>query len=108
MKEINTNTIEQALSMYRETVSPQTQCLSDILSQIPERKIIENRRAVRSPYIWLAVTEFVMLCSIMLAVIPTLTKILDDPFYQIDKEVQIFETGIQQQDLQDNLVDSTL
>lgn len=108
MKEINTSTIEQALTMYKETVPPEISRLSDILSQIPERKVIENGRAVRSPYTWLAFAELAMFCSIVLAVIPTLTKILDDPFYQIDKEVQIFERNIQLEDALTNLSDPTL
>jgi hypothetical protein len=108
MKKTNNDTIEQALSMYKETVSPHTNCLQEILSQIPEKKIVKDRRAVRSPYIWLAVTEITMLFSIMLAIIPTLTKIINNPFYQIDKEVQAFETTVQDEDTQDALTNQIL
>lgn len=108
MKEINLTTTEQALAMYKENVSPPKENLRTILSQIPEQKKSEKRGAIRSPYIWLAITEIAMLCSVLFAVLPTLTKIMNDPFYQIDKEVEIFEMGIQNQDYQDNLINSTL
>lgn len=108
MKEIKTNTIEQALTMYMETVSPSEDNLKMILSHIPEKKKREEGRAIRSPYMWMEITEFVMLCSIMLAVIPTFTKIIDDPFYQIDKQVEIFEMSVESQDYQDSLLDSGL
>lgn len=109
MKETNiTNTTEEALRMYKETVSPSEDSLKVLLSKIPEKKVEQGGRAVRSPYIWVAITEVVMLFSIMFAVLPTLTKILDDPFYQIDKEVQLFEMEIEKQDLEENILDSSL
>jgi hypothetical protein len=108
MKDNNTNKIEQALAMYVENVSPSKENLVAILSQIPEQKKIKKGRAIRSPYMWLEITEFVMLCSIMLVALPTLMKSINDPFYQIDKEVEIFEVGIQHQDAEDSLVNSSL
>lgn len=108
MEKFEVNTIEKALTMYKETVSPETNCLRTILSQIPERKIIEHRRAVRSPYTWLAITELVMVCSMLLTIFPTMKKISQDPFYQIDKRVEIFEKNLQKQDLQANNLEATL
>lgn len=119
MKEINKNTIEEAILMYKENVSPSRKNLEMILSQIPEQKIenslnilneiqgkaklstemyksyIEEEscsfdavvrqnsktgkaRAIRSPYIWIAITEMVTLCSIMFALYPTLKVEMDD------------------------------
>ncbi len=128
MKEINTTQFEhelsKALATYRETVSPSKENLIAILSHIPEQKNKQGLshmsdvnhqmnkdgegRAIRSPYMWLEVTEFVMLCSLMLVALPTLTASINDPFYSIDKEVEIFEVGIQDQDYNDNLLNSSL
>ena len=125
MKEIKTTQLEhefgKVLATYRETVSPSKENLITILSQIPEQKNKQGLfylntkhlqieegvkgRAVRSPYMWLAVTEFVMLCSLMLTLLPTITKSIHDPFYSIDKEVEIFEVGIQGEDYNDALLD---
>lgn len=104
----NKTRTEQALSTYVETVSPSKENLIAILSQIPEQKKIKEGRAIRSPYMWLTLTEFAMLCSIMLATFPTLTKSINDPFYAIDKEVEIFEVGIQYQDMEDDVINSSL
>lgn len=108
MKEINNTQIEQVLATYVENVSPSEENLIAILSQIPEQKKHEKGRAIRSPYMWLEITEFVMICSIMLVTLPSLLKSINDPFYQIDKETEIFEMGIQNQDIQNNLIDSSL
>ena len=107
MKETN-NLTAQALTMYKETVSPSKENLMAILSQIPEIKSENKGRAVRSPYIWLELTEFVMLCFVILAISPTFIKIINDPFYQTDKQVQIFESEIQHQDYQDDILNSGL
>lgn len=126
MKEIKTTQLEhefgKVLATYRETVSPSKENLIAILSQIPEQKNKQglfnlntkhtqmeknvDGRAVRSPYMWLAVTEFVMLCSLMLTLLPTITKSIDDPFYSIDREIEIFEAGIQGEDYNDAQLDS--
>lgn len=108
MKEINTTQLEQVLATYVENVSPSKENLIAILSHIPEQNKQKKGRAIRSPYMWLEITEFVMLCSIMLVIAPTLIKSIDDPFYTIDREVQVFEMGIQAQDAQDNLINSNL
>lgn len=112
MKEINQSPIKQglegALVMYMETVSPSEDSLTKILSHIPEKKNEEKGRAIRSPYIWLEITEFVMLCSIMIVAIPTLTKINSDPFYLVDKQVEVFEKGIQQEDYADSILSSDI
>lgn len=136
MKE-NTNTIEQALLMYKETVSPSRKNLEMILSQIPEQKTqkrpvdlsevlgktttstemytsyIEGEvgsfdneihqihrskeaRAIRSPYIWIAITEIVTLCSILFALYPTLSvdyynTQIDNEFISIDAQNDSFQ-----------------
>lgn len=108
MKETNNTQLEQVLATYVENVSPSKENLIAILSQIPEQKKQEKGRAIRSPYMWLEITEFVMLCSIMLVTLPSFMKSINDPFYQIDKEVQVFEMGIQNEDQINTLIDSSL
>lgn len=113
MKNTNTTTIEQglenALTMYAVNVSPSEDCLHKILSQIPEQKTHEERRAVRSPYIWLAITQVVTLCSIMIAVLPTITgpSYTSNPYYLIDRQVDAFETSIDNQDAEITALDYT-
>jgi hypothetical protein len=107
MQETNKYTTEQglekALAMYKENVSPSEISLQKILSQIPEQKTHEEGRAVRSPYTWLAITQIVMLCSIMIAVFPTLSQpsYMNDQFYEIDSQVQAFDASIDAQDAAD-------
>jgi hypothetical protein len=114
MKNTNTPTIEQgienALTMYAVNVSPSEDRLHKILSQIPEQKTHKERRAVRSPYIWLAITQVVTLCSIMIAVLPTITdpSHLSNPYYSIDRDIETFETSIDAQDAETALVDYNL
>jgi hypothetical protein len=114
MKEINTNTIEQALAKYTETVSPSKDNLMTILSQIPERKKNEKGRAVRSPYIWLEVTQFVTLCFVVIAIIPTLLTLPTDgtlgytiETQKIDAQIEKFEISIDTQDYENSLLDSS-
>lgn len=115
MKEINTTTIEQALAMHRETVSPHSNCLQEILSQIPERKIVSDRRAVRSPYTWLAITQIVTLCFIMIVVMPTIISSPDDgtlsysnDIKNIDSDVENFELNLDTEDYDSGVSDSLL
>lgn len=89
MKEINKNKIEEAILMYKENVSPSRKNLEMILSQIPEQKTKEKARAIRSPYIWIAITEMVTLCSIMFALYPTLKVEMVDA--QINQEFNIID-----------------
>lgn len=107
MKETNPDTIEQeiekALTMYAETVSPSKDMLVNILNQIPEKEniISDDRRAIRSPYMWLARTEMATLFFIMIAVFPTFQEVYlhrDDPFYTVDKQIEYFEAGINDAD----------
>lgn len=106
MKEIKTNKIdvkiESALNMYKETVSPDKATLINILNQIPERKKIdEEGRAIRSPYIWLGITQLVAICSVLFILFPTLSEVYiyrNDPFYFIDKQVEEFSFGIDNED----------
>ncbi|MEI6810905.1 MAG: hypothetical protein WCK60_02535 [Candidatus Nomurabacteria bacterium] len=106
MKEINTNKIdfvtESALTMYKETVSPDKATLINILNQIPEKEIvIKEKQVIRSPYIWLSITQLVAVCSILFVLFPTLSEMYlyrNDPFYSIDKQVEKFEIGIANED----------
>lgn len=114
MKESNTNTIEegivQALSMYKETVSPSRNTLINLLNQIPEKenvKVVNDGRAIRSPYIWLAFTRATALFMILFAVFPTVNEAFanrDNPFYYADKQVENFEAGINEEDYANLLV----
>lgn len=104
-----TNTIEQALTMYKETVSPSTERLSAILSQIPEQKTLEGRRAIRSPYTWFVVSQFVSLSLLLIVVYPTYNDLAaNDPdfyFRTTDTEVAAFEQQIMLEDYNDALGD---
>lgn len=106
MKEINTNkidfSIESALTMYKETVSPNKATLIKILNQIPEKEIkLKEKQAIRSPYIWLGITQLVAVCSILFVLFPTISEMYlyrNDPFYSIDKQIEKFELGIANED----------
>lgn len=106
----STNTIEHALNMYKETVSPPEETFSVILSQIPEQQKQKGGRVVRSPYTWYAVTQTMMLCSIMLIVASAIVtpSYQSNPFYLIDKEVDEFEISINQEDYEKSILDATL
>ena len=117
MKEINTTSkdynirhgVEGALSMYKETVSPSPDTLIKILNQIPEKEpLSQERKAIRSPYIWVAITQAVTVCSILFVLVPTLSEMYiyrDDPFYFIDKQVESFENGITKEDVAQGMLD---
>ena len=113
MKKTETTTteqgIEKALTMYMETVSPSKDSLLSILNQIPEKEkqISNDRRAIRSPYIWLAMTEMVALCFIVIAVFPTFQEMYiyrNDPFYSIDKQIESFEAGVNKEESKKNIL----
>jgi hypothetical protein len=104
--------IEDALSMYKENVSPSANQLQAILSQIPEQQKLKEGRAVRSPYRWLAITQMVTLAAIVIAVLPGYVTTPDDaksnPYYETDKQVEAFEQEIDNEDYQNSLKDYTL
>jgi hypothetical protein len=124
MKENNTHIqaedtqgLAKALTMYVETVSPSRDMLVNVLNQIPEIKEFKanDRRAIRSPYIWTRVAQFVSVCAIALALYPSFFQsptpsdtYSDNPFYAIDSQVEEFEAGINEEDYQAMLVDYTL
>jgi len=110
MKNTNLKTIEQALSMYKETVSPSHKSLQVVLSQIPEQKNREKMLAVRSPYRWLALTQVAMALSIVFVMVTTITPpaYQSNPFYKIDKQVDEFEATITQEDYEKSSQDYTL
>ena len=103
MKSNTTPTIEErALAMYKETVSPSKDTLVYILNQIPEIKETElqDRRAIRSPYRWLAVAQLASVFLIAIAILPSLQtpEVAQNPFYAIDNQVEQFEASINAED----------
>ena len=109
---ISQSHIEQALTMYKENVSPSETYFQAILSQIPEQQKLKEGRAVRSPYRWLAITQFATLCAIVVAVLPTyvteLQNARNNPYYETDKQVEAFERQIDDEDYRNNIMDYTL
>jgi hypothetical protein len=116
MSNTNIPTIEKALAMYKESGSPSQDILVKILNQIPEikEKTQEDRRAIRSPYIWLAVSQMAALVAVVIIfTVPSTEDMLqtlhtNDPFYTIDAQVEQFERGINEEDYAHMLVDYTL
>ncbi|MEN9880894.1 MAG: hypothetical protein RLZZ308_77 [Candidatus Parcubacteria bacterium] len=116
MKETNTTTlhIEKALSMYKENVSPSETYFQAILSQIPEQQKLKEGRAIRSPYRWLAFTQVVTVCAIVIAILPAsvmrseYTESIVNPYYEIDSQVEAFERQIDQEDYEKSLADNSL
>lgn len=105
--------IEQALSMYKENVSPSETRLQAILSQIPEQQKLKEGRAVRSPYRWLALTQMMTLAVIIMALFPNGTatnqkELAINPYYEIDSQVEAFEQQINTEDYENSLKDYTL
>lgn len=102
MKHKHTTTEELALAMYKETVSPSKDTLVYILNQIPEIKETElqDRRAIRSPYRWLAMAQLASVFVIALAVYPTLQtpEIAQNPFYAVDQQVMEYEQHLNEED----------
>ncbi len=117
MKQINQTTqsnIEKALIMYKENVSPSETYFQAILSQIPEQQKLKEGRAVRSPYRWLAISQMVTLTAIIIAVLPNYILTNEEakrnqsnPYYEVDKQVEAFETAINNEDYQDSLKNYT-
>jgi hypothetical protein len=113
MSNKHTITIEErALAMYKETVSPSKDTLVYILNQIPEIKETElqDRRAIRSPYRWLAIAQLASVFLIALAVYPTLhtPEMAQNPFYAVDEQVESFEQSLNAEDERMMLADYTL
>lgn len=111
-KTLQQSHIEDALAMYKENVSPSETQLQAILSQIPEQQKLKEGRAVRSPYRWLAITQAVTLCAIVLAIIPTYIIHVDNvnknPYYETDRQVEAFEQQINEEDYTNNIRDYSL
>lgn len=108
--------IEEALTMYKENVSPSETYFQAILSQIPEQQKLKEGRAVRSPYRWLAITQVVTLSAIIMIVLPSYVPptesgdatFANNPYYETDKQVEAFEQQIDNEDFERNLADYTL
>lgn len=111
------NYIEKALVMCKENVSPSETNLQAILSQIPEQQNLKEGRAVRSPYRWLAISQMVTVFAIVMMLLPgssgkengvDVAAISNNPYYEIDKDVEKFEATINQEDADRSLLDSYL
>ena len=103
--------IEQSLAMYKENVSPSETYFQAILSQIPEQQKLKEGRAVRSPYRWLAITQMVTVCAIIIAVLPTYLitgESMNNPYYETDRQVEAFERALDDEDYANNLKDYSL
>jgi hypothetical protein len=104
--------IEQALTMYKENVSPSETYFQAILSQIPEQQKLKEGRAVRSPYRWLAITQFATLCAIVIAILPTYiaqgSDLQNNPYYETDRQVEAFEQQINTEDSEATSLDYML
>jgi hypothetical protein len=103
--------IERALSMYRETVSPPRSILINVLNQIPEiQELPKGGVSVRSPYIWIIATQAVSLFLMVVSIYPTLSMMTDTrvaavEFDLIDKQIASYEAGIDTQDTNSLLID---
>ena len=104
--------IEKALTMYKENVSPSETYFQAILSHIPEQQKLKEGRAVRSPYKWLAITQTVSIVAVLLAMIPAYIgddgNVSNNPYYETDRQVELFEQQINNEDYQNNLKDFSL
>ncbi|MBP9782199.1 MAG: hypothetical protein KBC50_00485 [Candidatus Pacebacteria bacterium] len=100
--------IERALAMYMETVSPPRGGLEHILRELPEHVKYSNlpRRAIRSPYIWLGISQLASLCFLVAIMVPGVIRHPADMdyFQAIDIQVEQFESGINEMDYQSMLV----
>lgn len=100
------NSIEEALAMYKENVSPSETSLQAILSQIPEQQNLKEGRAVRSPYRWLAITQTMTVFAIVLILLPITpqtetqdkTMANQNPYYEVDKDIESFEASLEEED----------
>jgi hypothetical protein len=115
MKQTNNKhnyTVEDALTMYKENVSPSETYFQAILSQIPEQQKLKEGRAVRSPYRWLAMTQVITLSAIILVVLPTYVltseSISNNPYYETDMQIEAFEQQLDNEDYQNNVKDYLL
>ncbi len=110
------NYIEKALTMCKENVSPSETNLQAILSQIPEQQNLKEGRAVRSPYRWLAISQMMTVFAIVLVLLPnTPTSDMreagftsENPYYEVDRDVEDFEASLDQEDADRALRDSGL
>ena len=99
---------EKALAMYKETVTPPRGLLGVILGELPERREYFHTqvRTVRSPYIWLGVSQLVSLCFVFAIFIPGLITSSNDADYFLgtDRQIERFEAGINEADYQNMLL----
>ena len=100
----NPSTVEKALTMYKETVSPTPDALMKILSQIPEQTSKQKGdQAMRSPYIWVAVTQAVTVCMVVLAVFPILTDDMAS-LYAFDVATEAYEMKLDKMEYDDMML----
>ncbi len=94
--------LEKALRQSMEACVPSPELLSRIMSHIPEQqKPLKEAGRLRSPYFFVALTQAVALSMLFLAVYQPFTNTLDEQhiFYTIDRDVAIYEAGIDADDI---------
>lgn len=89
--------------MYKVTATPAKDTFINILNQIPEKEKSQVLKpAVRSPYIWIAVANIAVACSLILVLSPQVSLVSkhsqNNPFSAIDAQVDQFEAGIDTED----------
>lgn len=73
--------------MYTSYIEEESSSFDTAVRQTSKMK---EARAIRSPYIWIAITEMVTLCSIMFALYPTIKVEMADA--QINQEFNIIDS----------------
>lgn len=114
MKEPHNPTHEQAvtraLATHATSLSPNPEAFRVLLSHIPEKQTTTPLTRVRSPYVWLAVTQLVIACSLVVSFYPNLHDqylYRNNPFYATDQQVESFEISLQQEDDATMMLDYT-
>lgn len=101
----------KALTNYTKTITPSEDFFVSILNQIPEKKIKEEKPVVKSPYVWITLIQVSTICAVLLSVYPNLKEVYtyrNNSFYLPDKQVDIFESKINNEDYNTLLDDINL
>ncbi len=100
------NKIEDAINMYKATVSPSKDAFLNLLNQMPEKKDnVSFAKVIRSPYMWRTLSNAMPLFVVALLLIPTANSYFEDPFYKEDKKVEAFEIWLDEIDYNKSLSD---
>lgn len=90
------------ITRHAKTIQPSKDFLVSVLSQIPDKKYTEKEKlSVLSPYAWTTLIQISSICFIFILAYPSIREYYtykDDPFYLIDKQVEIFEKGVNNDD----------